>query len=343
MPTFTDASLIAAGAAALLWTFLADDSSPRRRTVVGFLGFVSLEAAVFMPYTDVVVLLVAVIAVVATFRKASVPTRSLAWWGGSLVVFAAGAMAFDQVFYGGPLKTGYGAGEITFSLGAVIPNLHHMPPYLVKAMPAAVLAFAASAWIALKLLRSRCAADAASMAKARRDGLVGLVLAAGWCGIWALYSAYNWTVQAGVAGGGPGGGGGGGDIHVIRFYVPAIGLIALLGAWLLVQLPKWFPAALLVAVAVLGFMSFRDLTAVGAVGMPGEPVSPAAPVGTSHPRTSRAIPLGSNRRRPGCRTGSCQGTGARRARRCRSVSGPGTTGSGKHVFASGTVPTARCA
>jgi hypothetical protein len=270
MPTFTDAALIAAGAGALAWTLLADDASARRRTVAGFLGFVSLEAAVFMRYTDVVVLLVAVVAVVATFRKARVPTRSLAWWGSSLLVFASGVMSFDQVFYGGPFKTGYGAGEITFSLGAVIPNLHHMPPYLVKAMPAAVLGLAALAWMAVKVVRSRLAiVDPTSASKARRDGVVGLVLAAGWFGIWGLYSAYNWTVQAGVAGGGPRGGGGGGAIHVIRFYLPVIGLIALLGAWLLVQLPRWLPGAILVVVAVFGFMSFRDLTAAGAVGIPG--------------------------------------------------------------------------
>ena len=35
MPTYTDASLIAAGSGALLWAMLATEASPRRRTLVG--------------------------------------------------------------------------------------------------------------------------------------------------------------------------------------------------------------------------------------------------------------------------------------------------------------------
>ena len=271
MPSFTDAALVAAGAGALLWLFLANDVPARHRTVVGVLGFLSLEAAVFIRYTDVVMLLVAVVAVSLTFRKVRIPVRSLVWWFGSVLLFASGVMAFDQSFYGGPLKTGYGAGEITFGLGAIIPNLKLMPPNLVKAMPALLLGLAALVWMAARLIRSRSmTTDPTSASKIRRDAVIGLVLAAGWAGLWALYSAYNWTAQTAALGGGsPGGGGSGGGIHVIRFYLPAIGLIALLGAWLLMQLPKWLPPAVLVIVAILGFSSFRSLTAAGAVGTPG--------------------------------------------------------------------------
>ena len=56
---------------------------------------------------------------------------------------------------------------------------------------------------------------------------------------------------------------GGNSIHLIRFYLPAIGLIALLGAWLLVQLPKWLPVIVLGVLSVLGVMSFHSLTAGG--------------------------------------------------------------------------------
>ena len=38
MPSFTDAALVAAGTGALLWTFLAEDASARRRTVAGLMG-----------------------------------------------------------------------------------------------------------------------------------------------------------------------------------------------------------------------------------------------------------------------------------------------------------------
>src|SRR5262249_58166414 len=50
MPTFTEASLIAAGTGALLWVVLAAEASTRRRTWVGLAGFVALEAATFHRY-----------------------------------------------------------------------------------------------------------------------------------------------------------------------------------------------------------------------------------------------------------------------------------------------------
>jgi hypothetical protein len=56
MPTFTEASLIAAGTGALLWVVLAAEASARRRTWVGLAGFVALEAATFSRYTNIVVL-----------------------------------------------------------------------------------------------------------------------------------------------------------------------------------------------------------------------------------------------------------------------------------------------
>ena len=49
MPTFTDASLIAAGSGALLWSMLATEASPRRRTWVGLAGFVAIEIGDLRP------------------------------------------------------------------------------------------------------------------------------------------------------------------------------------------------------------------------------------------------------------------------------------------------------
>src|SRR5215471_10832781 len=43
MPTFTDASLIAAGTGALLWA-LGGEAAPKRRTWTGLLGFLAIEA-----------------------------------------------------------------------------------------------------------------------------------------------------------------------------------------------------------------------------------------------------------------------------------------------------------
>src|SRR5579875_3793950 len=63
MPTFTDASLVAAGSGILLWAMLAGDAGPRRRNWIGLSGFVALQLATFVRYTNVVILGCAVIAV----------------------------------------------------------------------------------------------------------------------------------------------------------------------------------------------------------------------------------------------------------------------------------------
>ena len=80
MPTFTDAALIAAGTGALLWAVLAAEATARRRTWAGLAGFAALEAAVFVRYTDIVVLGCAVVAVVAAASCARCRRRR--WAGG---------------------------------------------------------------------------------------------------------------------------------------------------------------------------------------------------------------------------------------------------------------------
>src|ERR1700760_4707695 len=68
MPTFTDASLVAAGSGILLWALLATEASSRRRTSAGLAGLVALELATFVRYTNVVIFGCAVIAVIAAWR-----------------------------------------------------------------------------------------------------------------------------------------------------------------------------------------------------------------------------------------------------------------------------------
>ncbi len=276
MSTFTDASLVAAGAGVLLWAMLAVEATARRRTVVGLLGFVALEAAVFVRYTNAVLLGVAVLAVLLTFRRAGLPRRAVGWWLGSVAVFSAGVLAFNHLVYGSALGTGYSSGLVTFSLGAVLPNLQNLPVPLVVSMPMLLLALAALGWLAVRAVRSnRPGVDAARRTRANRDAVVGAALAAGWLGIWGLYLAYDWTVDAAS---GPGG-----SVHVIRFYLPAIGLIALLGAWFLVQLPRWLPPVLLVAVVALGAWSYPSLAASGAGGLGGGPGGVSGPQDGSQP------------------------------------------------------------
>jgi hypothetical protein len=278
MPTLTDASLIAAGTGALLWAVLATEASPKRRTAAGLAAFVAFEVATFVRYTDIVVLGCAVVAAAMAWRirATRLPAVALAWWLGSVAVFGAGVGVFDDLVYGGPLKSGYQPGEITFSLSAVLPNLRYMPAHLLEAMPMLLLGLAGLGWIAARWARLRRArlrgAAGEPAAVARRDLAVALALTASWFSMWGLYAAYTWTAHPGA-----------GTLQVVRFYVPALGAIALLGAWLLVQLGTWFAAhaprrtplaltsaALVVALFGLGAWSFtamRDFSLGGGIAV----------------------------------------------------------------------------
>ena len=327
MPTFTDASLIAAGAGAVLWAMISQEASATRRTVIGLLGFLSIEFAVFMRYTDGVMLVVAAAAVVLAYKPARLSKTMLAWWLGSIAAFAAMVLIFDSIVYGSPTKTGYSDGEITFSNAAIIPNLKHMPELLVRSVPAMILAGIAVLWIIVRLVRSRVGSlSKTKSSAARRDGLIIGFLAAGWLGLWAFYIRYNWTAQMytgsggrsgglggalpsgqylprsttgtslpsalghaitgaaqrgfAAAGRGGGVGGGGGAIHLIRFYVPAIGLIALLAVWVVMQLPRWVGPLLAAGAVVTALGSFHTLTAGGGMGGAGFPGGTGFPGGS---------------------------------------------------------------
>ena len=244
MPTFTDASLIAAGSGALLWAVLAVEASSRRRTWAGLAGFLMLEAATFTRYTDIVVLGCATVAVVAVWwrRSARLPFSALLWWLASVAVFGAGVAVFDGLVYGGPLTTGYRPGEISFGLGAIGPNLRYMPPHLLQAMPVLVLGLGSLGWIFVRWIRLRRASSEAGFA-ARRDLWVGLALAASWFAVWGLYAAYFWTAHPF-----------GTTLQFARFYVPALGAIALLGAWLVTRIPGRARVAGLTSAAVIAVM-----------------------------------------------------------------------------------------
>ena len=264
MPTFTDASLIAAGSGALLWAVLAADAKAWQRTWTGLGGFVAIEIATFVRYTDIVILGCAVVAVILAWRlrAARLPLRTLCWWLASVAVFAAGVATFDDRVYGGPLTTGYQPGEVTFGLGAIGPNLRIMPAHLMQAMPMLVLGLIALAWIIVRWLVLR-RVDGEAGALARRDLWVGLVLAASWFAIWGLYSAYAWTTDPTSV-----------TVQVVRFYVPAVGAIALLGAWLVTRIPgEWraglTSAAVITAMLGLGVWSFYAMYAAFGVPLTG--------------------------------------------------------------------------
>ncbi|OAI55292.1 hypothetical protein AYO48_04000 [Gaiella sp. SCGC AG-212-M14] len=265
MPTFTDASLIAAGSGALLWALLATEVSSRRRTWAGLAGFAAIEIATFVRYTNIVILGCAVVAVIAAWRlrAANLPLGTLCWWLASVAIFGAGVATFDDLVYGGPLTTGYQPGEVTFGLGAIGPNLRVMPAHLLQAMPMAVLGLIALAWIIVRWLVLR-RADGQAGALARRDLWVGLSLAASWFAIWGLYSTYTWTTDPTNV-----------TVQFVRFYVPAIGAIALLGAWLVTRIPgrAWraglISTVIITALFGLGVWSFYAMYAAFGVPLSG--------------------------------------------------------------------------
>jgi hypothetical protein len=151
------------------------------------------------------------------------------------------------------LTTGYAPGEITFSPGAIRQNVRIMPAHLLQAMPMLVLGLVALVWIIVRWVVLRRVGGQAGMV-VRRDLGVGLAVAASWFAIWGLYSAYTWTTDPTAV-----------TLQEVRFYVPVIGAISLLGAWLVTRIPgqAWLAGLTTVAVVAvmfgLGVSSFHDM------------------------------------------------------------------------------------
>jgi hypothetical protein len=273
MPTFTDASLIAAAAGLLLGVLLSSDDPPRRRILLGTLAFLALDGAVFVRYTDVVELIVALVAVLVFARACTLPKTALAVWVAVIAAFGVFDLWFNHYLYGGYLRTGYASGLVNFAWRAIAPNLERMPSRLIAGLPMSVLAIAALIWIAIQ---SSTGGANEGRTSPRRDGAAAGVLAVGWFAIWGLYLAYTWTVGQTLAFDNP--------VHVIRFYVPALGLIALLAAWFLLRLPRWVASVLLLVIFGLGLWYY--------VAPSNDAVVHAAPSvhSSAPPRTTYPLP-----------------------------------------------------
>ena len=309
MPTFTESSLLAAGTGALLWAVLAGEAGARARTIAGLLGFLALEGAMFVRYTDVVVLGCGVVAVLVAgwLTSISLPRRALLWWVGSAVVFGLFVLAFDRAVYGHAFSTGYGPGIFTFGLGALSGNLAHMPLHLTKAIPAFWLALVGIVWIVARDLRLRglVRADAlfgragangarTALAAADRDLAVGASLAASWLGIWGLYAMYYWSARTSA--------GAYSTLQVVRFFVPSLAPIALLAAWPLARAPRRLAGAALVAFFALGLWSFTAVRTGGFVtsgGMPREPSAASGGGGAQKAPPGPQSPQPQGRQQPG--------------------------------------------
>lgn len=275
MPTFTDASLIAAAAGLLLGVLLGPNDPPRRRFFLGALAFLALEGATFIRYTDGVVLLVSLIVVMALARASRLTWGIVLGWFAIVLGFVALDLALNHMLYGGALTTGYRPGLVTFDASAIGSNVQRMPSRLIESMPVSVLALIASAWIVARMRRRPRSPRAA----ARRDAGVVISLGAAWFALWALYSSYTWTVGQTLGPGNP--------VHVVRFYVPVIGLIALLASWLLVRLRGWVPVALLAVLVGAALWSYVT-PANDIIVARGEP-SPSASMRVPAPAVPRTL------------------------------------------------------
>jgi hypothetical protein len=280
MPTFTDASLIAGAGGVLLGVLLARDDPTRKRFLLGAIAFLALDGATFIRYTDVVVLVLALIATVALAQVCRVSGLTLLGWFAIVLAFGAVDLVVNHVLYGGVFTTGYRSGLVTFRSSAIAPNLERMPIRLIESMPMVILALASLVWIVVRLATTH--SRVASSEGVRRDGLVALILGAGWLSIWALYSAYTWTVGQTIGPGNP--------IHVVRFYVPVVGLIALLAAWLLKRLPGWAPIALIAVLVSFALWSYVTPSNDIIVGRAPRPISNDAPVSSPVPVTDQVRP-----------------------------------------------------
>jgi hypothetical protein len=302
MPTFTDASLIAAGLGLLIWSVVALDRSRRLRTIVGALAFFSFGLAVSVRYTSAAVLgVAAVFALIVCLRpKWKLGWSTLVWWAIASLPPILASLAYNAVYFDGPFSTGYNASTVQFSTSAISPNLRIMPGRLWQAMPVFVVGLAAIAvMIAVQIIhaiRSRSAkslvvdkADTANTdntgeptaltateqpigpSPATVDRWIGSFLAISWAATWVMYSAYEWTANlgggfgGGRAGGAPSFGAGGGPAmggmsqpvySTVRFYLPALGAIALLVAWLFTRMPAVIGVVALIALFAFGGHEF---------------------------------------------------------------------------------------
>ena len=268
MSTFTDASLISGAAGLLLGVLLTRSDPPARRFILGALAFLALDGAVFIRYTDVVVIVVALAVVLGLARTCRVTWLTILGWCGIVAAFGAFDLVINKVLYGGVFTTGYRPGIVSFRASAIAPNFERMPSRLVESVPMTVLALIGLNWIATRFF-SRHGFGSSFEGTARRDALVALALGAGWLAVWGLYTTYTWTVGQTLGPGNP--------IHVVRFYVPVLGLIALLGAWLLMRLPKWVAASLIALVIALALWSYVTPANDIIVGRQPQPVTRLSP------------------------------------------------------------------
>jgi hypothetical protein len=266
MPTFTETALIAAGVGALIWTVLAVERSERARIVTGSLAFSAFGLATFSRYTILLVLVIAggFAAAACYSSNWNLPRRALAVWAAVAAVPLLCIVAFNVIYYGGPLKTGYLDGVVKFSVSALPVNLRELPLRLIQQMPVFVLGLAAAGlliWTQWQFRASNAAANKIAsegnqntklQKSLRADRWVGVFLVGIWFSTWGLYFMWEWqgqmierATEMGI-----------GDYTYTRYFVPALSSIALMTAWLLIRLPQAVALGILGLLLVFGIADF---------------------------------------------------------------------------------------
>jgi hypothetical protein len=274
MPSFTDASLLSGGAGLLLWGVLAVEASRRRRALGGTLGFFLLGVSVATRYTNVFpALAIALWAAISALRpRAALGWRVLLSWTAGALLPSALLLLYNLWVFRNPAAVGYeqsrGSGSVFF-LWNVGHNLEVMPSRILRGMPSLVLALAALltaagrgvvAWRrrGAPPLADPFAPDAAtsaatapsSAASVSGAGWVQAMLLLWWIAAWAPLLFFGWTWSSVPASWNL--------ILTVRFYIPAVGAIALLGAWFLARLPKGGAIVLVALFFVLGVVVHVD-------------------------------------------------------------------------------------
>jgi hypothetical protein len=257
MPTFTEACLVAAALGLVVWS-INNDFSERGKGLASSLGFVLLGAAVFSRYTNAVIYL-SVLAFLIIWRKQfKFRLTAIVSWLIISAMFVTLILVFDKHFYGGWFKTGYAGQSFSTSLGNFPKNISQISGLLVEVMPVLIVAVLG----AVKVLRTGKGLGIGGPTLDRIDRKIGLLLIFVVVTSWGLYFGYDRTafnLSSGAA------------LHVVRFYTPVLGALALLATWQLMKFRWRIRTVVLTLLVLCAFWSFSNLTkqTPPAPGQPG--------------------------------------------------------------------------
>ena len=263
MPTFTDASLVAAGSGLLLWTVLATEANSPGAPLVRPRRIHSDRARDVRPlhqHRDPRLRRRGRDRRVAAAHLEAGPPHAL------LVACVSGRLLCRHCHLRRPRLRRPVENRIPTRRGHLQPRRDRAEPAPHARAPDAGHADACARTGGARV--DHRAVDNAAAATVAKSGLggspdfwAGVALAASWIAIWGLYSAYTWTIDPTSV-----------TVQVVRVCVPALGAIALLGSWLVTRIPghtRWAAlttAAMIAAVFGLGVWSFYAM--YGAFGAP---------------------------------------------------------------------------